>query len=607
MYFALFALITAVLGIIPIFILKRYTVAIVTGVVSFFVLWGFYYLLVQSMVWPLGGTIGIIVLIFWIIIAFAAGADGENNFKFVVWFPIALIVLFIGRGCAASEWVNPVEYASLIGNVEKEEWTQNVQPLDPKHIRLVARELAEFLADKQLGSAPGAIGSQFKISKNTMTLQEVNGKLQYIAPLDFGGLWEWNSANVSPGYVIVDAEDPLKPAVLKLGKKFRYTPEAYFGNNLDRMLHKKGYLISSTITDRSFEVDDNEKPWWVVTVYEPTIGWWGDKIKGVVVLDPDSGEDTFYPLGKIPEWIDRAVPQDFVSDYISYYGSLSGGYWNKNSMFGAKLNLTEPETPFFVYGADGRSYWSTGITSTNVNDQSTIGYMYTDARTGKSKFFHAVGATDEAVITAVDNKVAYKKWHGTGPTLYNIYGKLSSIVPLLGENHTFQGVAIVDISNMQVALGDNEIQALREYQKMISSSGKQIAPEMARQQENVEGVVDRCSHETKGSETIYYLYIKTIPYTFTGTSELSPAKLPITEKGDRVKISYIASGEDAQPMLSFDNLSISVKQTQNQEAVKKAAEENKKEVKDAREVNTFRKEVEKLSDEDIKKIIEKKK
>lgn len=607
MYFALFALITAVLGIIPILILKRYAVAIVTGVISFFILWGFYYLIVQSMVWPLGGAIGVIVLIFWVIIAFAAGVNDEDNFKFVVWFPIILVVLFIGRGCAASEWVNPTGYASLIGTVEKEEWTQNVQPLDPKHIRLVSRELAEYLADKQLGSAPGAIGSQFKVSKASMTLQKVNGKLQYIAPLDFGGLWEWNSANTSPGYVAIDGEDPLKPAVLKLGKKFRYTPEACFGNNLDRMLHKKGYLVSSTITDRSFEIDDSERPWWVVTVYEPTIGWWGAKVKGVVILDPDSGKDIFYPLGKIPEWIDRAIPEEFVEKYISYYGKLSGGYWNQNKFFGAKLNLTEPETPFFVYGADGKSYWSTGVTSTSVNDQSTIGYMYTDARTGKSKFFHAVGATDEAVVTAVDNKVAYKKWHGTSPTLYNIYGKLASIVPLLGENHTFQGVAIVDISNMQVALGDNELQALREYQKMISSSGEQIAPEMARQQENIEGVIDRCSRETKGSETIYYLYIKTIPHTFTGSSELSPAKLPITEKGDRVKITYIASEEDVQPMLSFDNFSISIKQTQNQEAVKKSAEENKKEVEGAREVNTFRKEVQKLSDEDIKKILEKKK
>lgn len=356
-----------------------------------------------------------------------------------------------------------------------------------------------------------AIGSQYDIGR--FTLQLANGELAHIAPLEFKRFGVWSSEGASPGYIKVHGEDPQAKSEIKTSQSYRYMPSAYWSCNLERHLWKKYYWYG--LMDYSFEIDENGKAFWVVTAFRPTIGWSGKEVLGIVVVDPVSGEDTFYPLGKIPSWVDRAVPKELVKDYLSWFGEYKNGWWNS---FWTRKDITKPEEPNIVYGSDGNPYWCTGITSPK-NDESLVGYAYTNSRTGETVFYKAEGGTDKAVIKTVNNKIAYRNFHGSDPVLYNIDGVMTSIVPLLGENHTFQGVAFVDVrGNMTMGYSfENVLEAYHDYLRKIVTTGEQISVSKDHYGKKAKGKVVRFGQETSGGETSYLLCLDNSELIFTAT------------------------------------------------------------------------------------------
>lgn len=567
MHLLLIALAVAVIGTLPLLVRRRFgtaaklaaPVAIVTAVLEYFAL--------PSLVWPYWGLPSLLVVVCWV----AAGAlayardqheaereygrrgreeASERRSLLLAFGPAAVAVLVIVVRLFAS-WAafRAPEYVSLIGEVKSSDWAKDVQRADPRHIRLVPQEMAHWLANKQLGEAPGAVGSQFQIAEESLTLQMIKGELWYVAPLDFKDFGAWQSAGVSPGYVMVHAEDPLRQVVVVTDRKFAYTPNACFGKNLERHLWMAGWRTKG-LTDWSLEIDEAGKAWWVVTVFEPTVGWDGERVLGVVVVDPESGDTAFHAVGDVPNWVDRVFPRSFVKKYIASWGKLAAGWLNG---WWYKKDVTEPETPSIVYGADGEPYWVTGVTSTNEHDESLVGLMYTHTRTGKSVFYRAVGGTDAAVLQAVNNKVAYRKLHGASPVLYNLYGTMASIVPLLGESHTFQGVAIVRIDNLQVAVGETPLEALEEYRKLIPEKIDRMEPSASDHSRTIEGKVARIADIGNG---VYYVYLEGVPTVFVGSREHAKA-MPLTKPGDKVRIKYLASGE-SPPIVAFENLSLPI-------------------------------------------------
>ena len=592
----MFALIAVFIGILPSLISGQWKIAVGVGIFGTFVGWWLFYMDVPSAVFPCYGHFIILAIIWWIISASFADAEGKAPpiGAIVVTLVVVAICAFIG-----SDFFRSSDYARLIGDVEKREWTQDIQPKDPKHVRLVPLELAYYLATKQLGEAKGAVGSQFQINKEDLTLQLIKGELWYVAPLDYKGFKVWTSAGSAPGYVMVHAEDPKMPVVVKTDCKFTFMPGAYFSENLERHVWKEtvGKYI---LTDFSFEVDESGSVWWVVTAYKPTIMWSGPKVCGVYIVNPTTGEMKLYPIGSVPSWVDRVVPGHFVEYYAKKHGEFTGGWLN--SWWGHK-DLTEPEEPSLIYGSDAKPYWVTGITSRNENDSSLIGLLYTDAQTGKSIEYHAIGGTEEAIVNLVNNKVSFRKLHGSSPVLYNIYGVMTAIVPLLGESHSYQGVAMVDVANMQLAVGDDLESTIRQYQKLVmSGSAQKLSPEKAHNLHNTTGVVDRISREVSGNETVYYIHVQNFPHLLSGSSDLSP-KLRVVENGDSVVIGYVLSDEDVVPMSSFDIPALVLMQSKNQVQLGEKVAERQAQVTEKRDVQNARGEVQNMTDEQIKELI----
>lgn len=604
----LFALIIGVLGAAPILVSKRFGVAAIMAVVYTLINWGVFYLLLPSLVWPLWGFLGGLLVATWLISAITGyiihefetrnyETTSEASLIPIVLFGLGLLAL-IGRSCGGCAAFRAQEYASLIGPMEQREWTQDIQPADPKHIRLVPPEMARWLADKQLGSAPGAIGSQFDIKDGSMTLQMVKGELWYVAPLDFKDFGTWQSTKAAPGYVMVHAEDPLRPVVVKTDEHYAFMPGAYFDHDLERHMWTNGYA-SSGMDDFSFELDEAGKAWWVITVFEPTIAYNGEKVLGAAIVDPVNGAIDFHPMDKVPDWVDRVVPQSFAKMYANCWGDLGGGW--VNSWWGEQ-NLMQAGDVEIIYGADGQPDWAIGMTSQNSKDSSLVRLIYLNSRTGKAVSYHAKGGTESAVLAAVNNKVSYRKWHGSGPVLYNLYGHMVSVVPLLGENHTYQGVAIVSVDNLQVAVGENQQQALREFQKIMNESGQQIAPDAKHEQKTLELKVDRFAVETQGGDAIYFLHLEGVPHIFTGGNTLSE-KLRLTQIGDTVKVTYEDSGEGVMPLTAFDNVSLKIETSPTENEVRERVEERKEKVEAERAGPTAREKLNHMSDEELARLL----
>jgi len=553
MWILLLAVAAGAVGALPALLVRRFGLAAVVAVVGTLVGEIMFYAQPPSLASPFWGVVGVFVVTLWITCGIAAARLAPETRSRALLLG-ALGVLAIGaRACGGSSAFRAREYAALLGPVHATSWTDATQPKDPKHKRLVPLDLARWMADKQLGEAPGAIGSQFHVDDEHMTLQLVHDELWYVAPLDFSGYSVWSSVGHTPGYVMVSGEDPNRQPKVVTGLSFRYMPDAFFGDELGRHLWTHGYA-SYDLGDYTFEIDEQGAPWWVVTLTKPSVAWWGDRVAGVAVLDPTTGATRFYPMGQVPAWIDRVMPADVVERYIDDRGRLSGGWVNT---WWGRRDLTTGQPPSFIHGSDGQPYWVSEITSASDRDSSLLGLMYTNARTGAVTYYKAKGALDRGVLSAVDGKVSYRKWHGDSPVIYNLYGTMGSIVPLLSDgSNVFQGIAIVDISKpTEVAVGEDFDSALREYQKLLGQSGNAATPELAKATKTIEGTVERFAPATAPEGTTYYLVVEGAHVVFTGGIALSP-KLALVKTGDRVRVTYIDSTQTVVPMQKFDDLSL---------------------------------------------------
>ncbi len=577
MNFFLMALATGILGALPLFARGKFVAACMLCGLSTAFFWFGYWVFVPSTIGFFWGPIGFWVIVLWILAAILDGAQ-ENGPTHAAWFPVGGVLLLIVTLIGSSSMFHAKTYASMVGNIEERVWTQDVQPKDPRHMRMVSGKTANYLAKKAI-SQGGTIGSQFELDTSRAFLQKVRGELVYIYPLDYRGFWTWRNSSDVPAYIVVYAEDPERIAhlvELPKEKRMAYTPGAYFGNNLERHLRNNGFM-GEGLSNIHLELDEDNNPFWVVTTYELVTNWFGDKVTGIATINPTTGQITRYGLDKIPSWIDRVFPSSFVKEYLADRGSLSDGW--ANSWF-AKLNISKPEDPILIYGEGDRAEFVVGMTSHNDKDDSLLGLMYTDSRSGKTVYYKINGgATDTAIIQAVNSNSQVKYLHltATTPQIYNVYGHMVAVVPLINDISAYQMVAIVNVLNLQdVAVGQNQNQALQAYQALLSRRGQQVALEGNAKPQKLTGIVDRIRQDVNGGNTSYLFHIVGAPRIFVGSStegDQSNLKLVLTQPGDTVVVEYLASGEMRVPVVSFDNLSLPLDKTQMQGEVERAAKE----------------------------------
>lgn len=464
------------------------------------------------------------------------------------------------RSCAGWSAFHANEYRALAGsNLTKGEWEQDLSPVDTAHIRMVSRQQAEWLGNKALGQAEGSLGSRYRLG--SYTIQRVADKLVWVAPLEFAGFRSWERFGKSPGYVIVSAENPSETPQLVCEHDLKIMPSAYFGSNLERHLYTNGYQARGTM-DYTFELDDEGNPFWVVTLYDYSIQYWAEQIQGVLTVNPKTGEITEYDDTKeVPAWVDRIIPEKIAFERLTWYGEFIHGWFN--SWWGEE-DVNIPTNPsrlaemWLVWGSDNRAYWFSGFTSSKSSDSALVGFAMMDSRTGKTKYYRLSGADESAVLQVANSAVSnYTGYHGTQPILYNIYGELTWVVPILSSENIFQKICLIRASTSESVLGETKRDALTAYRRLLQSTSNDDQPSSQTGTQSLTGTLSRVGRDSNDGNTTYYFVVETDPLSriYTATSSVN-YEVTLAKPGDEVEIRFFETGESVVPVSGFDVINL---------------------------------------------------
>lgn len=448
-------------------------------------------------------------------------------------------------------------YRSLLGDIKTSVFTQDIAPVDPAHLRIVDHDMAVKLGSKQLGSDAG-LGS--RVVLGDMHIQRVKDDLYWVAPLLHTGFRKWSQfgSEGTPGYVMVSATNPDNVRLVeKLGDKpihIRYQPNAYFGQDLERHIYMNGYATRG-VTDYTFEIDDEGRPYYVATIYQKKVGASGEDATGIILVDVETGTLKEYSIEDAPAWVDRIQPEDFIHDQINWWGEYIHGWWNAVWAHDEILKTSNKELRL-VYGNDGRAYWYSGLTSTG-KDNSITAFLLIDSRTKAIKRYDVAGATESEAERSAEGATQAMKYDATNFIIYNIVGKPTYVGPLKDNAGLVKAVAMVSVENYEiVGVGDTKQEALRNYRSKLASRGNSAVADPLKQREKISGKVERFGQDVRGGNTFFYFRLEGRPkHVFVATSGVS-VTLPITEKGDIVTIGYSDTGSGTVDIESFSNDSI---------------------------------------------------
>ena len=500
----------------------------------------------------------------------------KMNFKIAIGILAIAVVL---PTLASTPIIRAKAYRNLLGTVKESEFTKDVSPVNVNEIRIVDEEMAMKLGDKKLGEVP-AIGSVSKLGK--FHIQKVGEKLYWVAPLVHRDFIKWvTNMSGTNGYVMVSANDPQDVKLVQKANgedvKIVYQPDAYILQDLHRHVYINGGM-SKGMADYTLEIDDNGKPYWVVSLYEHKVGFGGANVTGTAIVDAKTGETKFYSVKDTPEWVDRIQPESFVIDQINSWGIYVNGFIN--SIISEKGVLKATEGTSLVYGEDDKSYWYTGITSAG-GDESTIGFMLVDSRTKEAKLYKQPGATEMAAMKSAEGSVQEKNYEATFPVMYNILGQPTYVSSLKDKAGLVKRVVFVSVEDYNiVGVGRDKNEAMKNYKDALENGGSSLEiDESDELDKELEGTVKRIAADTKNGNTVYYLTLDTDEGNiFYATSKISK-ELPLTKEGDKIKITFSKDEKDVIEIDEFDNYNIGkpIEQKEDSKAKDKKSEDKKQE------------------------------
>jgi hypothetical protein len=433
-------------------------------------------------------------------------------------------------------------------------------PTDVNHIVLVTQGVAAYLGQQVLASGGQNLGSQYHTERGEYTLQSVNHHLYWIAPLVYNNVWANLGNWQSPGYVVVDAEDPNAQPQLRTGYHLRYLPDALFNSELTRHVYLSGYTYGNLV-DPTLEVDDSWNPYFTISLMQPTRGFTGDVVQQVLLVDPQSGNIQTYAPDKVPGWVDRIVPSDTVQQYLTWWGRYHNAPWFNPSGANQQVPAGAIE---LVYNSVDQPVWLVTMTSSAATDASSTGVVLFDTRDNAGRFYPltGIGVSSNVAQTLTSNPNNIRDYGVGSLQLFQIYGEPTWVATFVKDNdygQSFQAVGVVDarhLNGADVIMAQTKTDALAQYAQWLADHNVQgQGPTPSGKQVTLQGKVARISSATERGTTVYYILLDGQARIFKASLELS-AKLPLVQAGDQVQVSFLDTGQDVVTVSSFDDFDI---------------------------------------------------
>ena len=459
----------------------------------------------------------------------------------LVLIPVAIMIL---GGVISSTFFNAKAYADII-EVKEAVFAEDMRETDEvTNIALMDGDSARIIGNRTLGSLSDVV-SQYRISD---IYTQINYKYtpKKVANLEHDDFFKWlaNNQKGVPGYVMVDPVNNTAEYV-KLEKPLKYVDSAYFGDDLMRKLR---FDYPTKIFDDfvSFEIDEEGKPHYIISCLMPKIFPFGAMdVNEVIIFDPCTGESDIYAVGDVPPWVDAVFSGDLAEQKYNWHGTLAGGFWN--SVIGNKdCKQTTDDYGYIVIGDD--VWYFTGVTSVTA-DESNIGFIISNARTGEYKYYPVVGAEEYSAMKAAEGEVQEKGYVASFPSLINVDGQATYIMVLKDAGGLVKLYALVNVEQYGiVATGQNQAEAMKAYKALLVENGvvEDIEPDNPDSDIAVaEGEVSDIKTVTVDGNTVFYITLDD-GSVFRGSVEVSDGEysneaLVFIKTGDTVTVSYIKS------------------------------------------------------------------
>lgn len=488
---------------------------------------------------------------------------------------VALIsfgILIIGA-FSSNKLINSRKYADLI-NIEDGNFKQEIVKVsNMEEFPILDVESAQKLGNRAIGSLERT--SQYEVN-DEYNLINYNGSEYRLSPLEYQGYFQArNSYSYGiPGYVLVDSITQ-KAELIKLEKSINYAPSAKGDRNLKRYLRKK---YPSYVFDKfQFDIDDDGIPYYIAPVKNATIGLFGGKmVNKFIFVNANTGELKEYFPDDLPQWVDHAYSLDYLMNLTENYYTYKNGFWNslfkkedvKNISYewkdkGKGDNDDEDEKEEYFPGynslntSEGIQFF-TCVTSSG-NDESAVGFILANSKTGKIKFYKGEGAEEYTAQKQAESLMQNYGYTSSYPLIVNVDGIQTYILALKDKAKTNMGYVMVNLENYtKTAKGETLSETLEKYRKIMSGEQIEISDldnsktgEKVEEKESIEtiGNIVEIYQAIKNGETCYFFLLENDENLYISSISNNSRQVQL-KVGSNVTIKYSESSEEKVGIVS---------------------------------------------------------
>ena len=454
---------------------------------------------------------------------------------------VPILVLAIGS-FASSTLFHAKAYSEIITVPEADFSADMPETQMVKNIALMDTDTAIKMGNRTLGALSDVV-SQYEISENYRQIN-FNGAPQKVSTLEYADFFKWlaNKDSGIPGYVMVDPVNVTEAKYIKLSKYIKYSDSGFFADDLTRKLRFS--YPTKIFGNCSFEIDDQGNPYYIVACMKPRIAMLGAyDVNEVIIFNPVDGSSDIYALSDTPSWVDNVFTGTLASEKYDWFGTLKNGYWN--SVIGNKdCKVTTDDFGYIVIEDD--VWFFTGVTSV-TSDESNIGFIISNARTGEYKFYSVNGAEEYSAMNSAEGQVQEKGYVASFPSLINVSGKATYIMVLKDNAGLVKLYALVNVENYAiVATGTTQTEAKEKYVELLKQNGiiDEIPESEEPSTENTKEIdieVAKIQVYTVNGESVFYF--TAIDGQIYKQSIASDERVIIVKEGDKLKVKYEDSSE----------------------------------------------------------------
>lgn len=477
---------------------------------------------------------------------------------------VPILVLAIGS-FASSTLFHAKAYSNIITVPEADFSADMPETQMVKNIALMDTDTAIKMGNRTLGALSDVV-SQYEISENYRQIN-FNGAPQKVSTLEYADFFKWlaNKDSGIPGYVMVDPVNVTEAKYIKLAKNIKYSDSGFFADDLTRKLRFS--YPTKIFGNCSFEIDDQGNPYYIVACMKPRIAMLGAyDVNEVIIFNPVDGSSDIYALSDTPSWVDNVFTGTLASEKYDWFGTLKNGYWN--SVIGNKdCKVTTDDFGYIVIEDD--VWFFTGVTSV-TSDESNIGFIISNARTGEYKFYSVNGAEEYSAMNSAEGQVQEKGYVASFPSLINVSGKATYIMVLKDNAGLVKLYALVNVENYAiVATGTTQTEAKEKYVELLKQNGiiDEIPESEEPSTENTKEIdieIAKIQVYTVNGESVFYFTTTDGQIYKQGIA--TDERVIIIKEGDKLRVKYddVAEGEDTPLVKQIRSFTLITENTTDQ-------------------------------------------